>query len=649
MADESTISDSAADRDDGSDVDSVAKPSRRTFLIGAGILGGIGISVGAVEFATHQTQHAELPEHGLVPVTMALHVHASASEGPASMEAQLVQAARTGVDVLWWTDHDQRLCAHGAPTTVEFTGPAEQTTKSAALWTWNSTTAGQPVATKHTFVERDDLTAAILGDRDHAVLLGVQAATGTATQKLTGSAEDDLGRTTLADLVIKIDVYPTSVSDTSFLSMEVLTSYRPASTGREAGNYLLSYRIGGGRTAGVSKKVTPTSATITLDAPLNQWTTVTIRPQLDLANTWPGVDGRDSSLYAFSLRATAAHNSTAEGYLSNLVFDRGLHDRKAPLAVQNQLIAHYRPSFPGVRQIQGIELSLTVPHLGWYGETIAIPDLHNRPPLAQPDAAYAKSLVTMIHAANGLASYCHPFGTSNDVDSQLAQDTATKNKAAELVANRVLDCDLIEVGYRARGGCDLAHHVQLWDTLSQNALFLTANGVSDDHVGQDWLNSPLNFTSTAWSVDSQTHSLLDAMRRGRLYFSDPAHYRGRLDISIDGVGAMGGVAVITGASTSVEVLATDLPELGSVVMTRVDVDVSGQTLTRPEATLTTLARDRFGGDGIVTVNVDTSRSCFVRFVVRDHEGLEVGFTNPLWLLRSDPRHGIPKARSVNVT
>ena len=45
----------------------------------------------------------------------------------------------------------------------------------------------------------------------------------------------------------------------------------------------------------------------------------------------------------------------------------------------------------------------------------------------------------------------------------------------------------IEVGYKSRAGMDLAHHVGLWDILSRNAIFLTGNGVTDDHSGTNWL------------------------------------------------------------------------------------------------------------------------------------------------------------------
>ena len=45
---------------------------------------------------------------GLTSRSLAMHLHASASEGVGSVRAQLGQAATNGFDVAWFTDHDWR-------------------------------------------------------------------------------------------------------------------------------------------------------------------------------------------------------------------------------------------------------------------------------------------------------------------------------------------------------------------------------------------------------------------------------------------------------------------------------------------------------------------------------------------------------------
>ncbi len=620
--------------------------SRRRFLVGAATVAGAGVAAGSIKLATQQASGRTPAEHGLLPYRMAMHVHASASEGPGSMEAQLTQAARIGVDVLWWTEHDQRMCAHGAPTSLSFSGITEQQPKAnTAIWTWTPSTTGSATTTTNHFVAGGQ-SKDILNDRANALLLGVDAGVGAASHQLSGIADNELSRTSLAGMTISLDVYPTVISGSAFLSIELVTSYRPASVGRPAGSYKLSYRIGGGRQPGISTLVAPTLATVTLAAPKNTWTTVVIHPDQDLASLWPGVDGRDSSLYQLSVCATAADHGSAEGYLGNLVFDRAQIAGQDPLAIQQSLSAHYAPRFPSVKQIQALELSLGTPHVGWYGETVAIPDLTNQPAITATDPGYAGSLVKQVHAAKGLASYCHPYGTSSTLSAPADQDKATAALSSALIANRALGCDLLEVGYRARGGCDLAHHEKLWDNLSRNAVFITGTGVNDDHVGSDWLGAKLNFTSSAWAADSSVRSLLDAMKRGRLFFSDPARFQGRLDILLGGRSAMGAVSVSTSSHRSIAVLATGVPADGSVVMLRGTVDLAGASHTEPEIVRTTIRADNFDGDGEVSIDVNTTKSRFVRFVIYDGNGLEVGFTNPIWLLRSKLSGRIPADRLI---
>jgi hypothetical protein len=85
---------------------------------GGGILG-----IGALGLPTSSAAHQAFGQRE--PVTMAMHLHGSFSEGTASMDAHLQQAQRLGVDVLWWTDHDFRVAALGYRQAVRFDGPSE--------------------------------------------------------------------------------------------------------------------------------------------------------------------------------------------------------------------------------------------------------------------------------------------------------------------------------------------------------------------------------------------------------------------------------------------------------------------------------------------------------------------------------------------
>jgi len=73
---------------------------------------------------------------------MAMHVHAAFSEGTASMETHLDQAQKSGIDVLWWTEHDFRMVARNYPTVVHFDGLTETVSGSTVEWTPTNSGAG---------------------------------------------------------------------------------------------------------------------------------------------------------------------------------------------------------------------------------------------------------------------------------------------------------------------------------------------------------------------------------------------------------------------------------------------------------------------------------------------------------------------------
>src|SRR5215475_10517594 len=59
--------------------------------------------------------------NGMSAYSLAMHVHSSFSEFDGSMDAPLWQATQNAVDVLWWTEHDQRLNDLGYRRTAHFT------------------------------------------------------------------------------------------------------------------------------------------------------------------------------------------------------------------------------------------------------------------------------------------------------------------------------------------------------------------------------------------------------------------------------------------------------------------------------------------------------------------------------------------------
>ncbi len=571
-----------------------------------------------------------------------MHVHASASEGEASMAAQLVQAARTGVSVLWWTEHDHRMQAHTAPTQIRFSGLRE-TARDTAPWTWTALTDGPVNEARHDFVTPTNAPA--LGAHQHALHLAARSKDARlARHGLSGQAENLLNRTSLSGLTLTLDVLPNATSLAGFVAIEIVTSYRPVQGDQPAGLYRISYRIGGATRPGVSKRLDDVSAIVSLKAPQGKWRTLHIAPELDLVRLWPGIEGRDASLHSITLVASSRRAQPADAYFADLQFHRPNAQGQKPLAVQRQLMDRYSRDYPTVRQIQGLEISLTSPHLGWYGGTISLPDNTGLGPLPSHDVKVAYDAVAKIHNSGGLASYCHPFGTSQTVVPALEQDALVTSTSAQLIANRALGCDLLEVGYRVRGGCTLSQHETLWDNCSRNAIFLTGIGVSDDHAGLDWITARLNFVTWAWATDASETALLAALRRGRAFFGDLAKFHGTLDLRRDGVSVMGGVSISSATSQDLTVIATGLPDGGTVDVLVGTVDRAGAAHTKPVIRRTTLQPADFDATGSCTIHVDVAQPRFVRVVVVDAAGVSIALSNPTWFLRDAKGYRVSKAR-----
>ncbi|WP_433021617.1 hypothetical protein [Kribbella sp. CA-294648] len=616
--------------------------SRRTVIAGS--------ALAAVSAATAIGAKRWWPELGSAdgpfpstgkPYCMAMHVHASFSEGPGSMEAQLDQAVRSGVDVIWWTEHDHRMRAHGYQQEVTFGAQVER--ENDLAWRWIPSVQGKPVAIRRFGPLADPPPGR---SRSRGLRLGVTGTgTGTVEHRLTGQAENDRYRASLDGQVLEIDIFPVTVSAAAYLAIEILSSHRPRRNGRSAGRYRLSYRVGGGGLPG-ARKVRNRTGIVALEAPTGQWTTLRLIPADDLGALWPGLDGRDASMFELSVVAVADGKQQATADFAGLRFLRTRTTKTYPLRTQADLMTAYSPQFPTVRQIQALELSLTTPHLGWYGGKLALPDLSGREIEATQDPADATASVAMVHRSGGLASYNHPFGTDGGRLGATEQLKATRIKAAEMIANRALKCDLLEVGYRLRGGCDLSRHVSLWDSLSRNAVYLTGTGVSDDHKGIDWSKELLNFVTWAWATGTSTEELLAALRGGRAYFGDPNLFRGSLDMLVDDRVRMGSVSVSGEATRTLRILTTGLPDGGRVETVQGIVDRAGPDQTDPPVVRTALDPATFDRDGVATVEVDTSKSVFVRVEILTKEGIPAAFGNPVWLLRDAPAKSIPKDRAV---
>ncbi|MFC0553379.1 twin-arginine translocation signal domain-containing protein [Planotetraspora thailandica] len=577
------------------------------------------------------------------PISMAMHIHASWSEGAGSMQGHLEQATRTGIDVMWWTEHDFRMAEHGYPGVLHMNGPSEQVNGVACSWTEKREGT---LASSQVLWDKAMASPADASTPGSVRLSATSAGRDAAAVRISGDATNTVLQRSLYDQTIEVDVFPAEVSPHAYLAVVVTTSWRPATAGRPAGQYTLTYIVNG--TEGKSRTCTGLNAVVHLPARQGEWTTLRMSPAEDIARFWPDLESGDAAMLALTLGAVSEKERLADGWFDLLRISRPARSDDAVLQVQAALMAGYSAKFPAVRQYQGLEVSLVKPtHVNWFGPKITMPTFAKPTPTADPDPAAGLAIVSMIQSMGGLASYNHPFGTSTPANLPPAQQDAMRASVAKTVlADRAMGCDILEVGYPSRGGVDLDRHSQLWDVCSRNGMFLTGTGVSDDHSGQDWLGQKSNFVTWAHAPSRELADLLGSLSAGRVYFGDPARFSGVIDLQVDGAAPMGSVTVSTAATRTVRAILTGLPADSVVRIVQGTVDLAGPSKPEPGTTFTEMPSAAWAVQGFVDLPINTTAPRFVRVEVRDRAGTVLALSNPVWLLRDTPEGGIPAARRV---
>jgi hypothetical protein len=585
--------------------------------------------------------------------SMAMHIHSSFSEQDGSMDSQLFQAATNSVDVLWWTDHDHRMDGINYRDTVHFTSLTSE--KGAAgqggAWKWTKAESGPAASTSAGGIVTNPCSPndPVKGGSMHLTAKSKTTVTAKYGYYANCQPAGWNYRDNLTGQSLTIDVMLTSGWTRGYLELLIVSSYHEATLGRPGGNYTLSYQfVPPGAAAGsvangiqgvITVPVQPASST-------NPWATITITPSNDIAALWPDLDYRDFALWELTLSAVS-NGDQVGGYFDYLRFNRQISGEaflEQQMAMEEVLAAKY----PSVVQQQGLEISLSLPHINWFGGNVVIPDYGST--TAKTYGEYLlNTAIPQIHAAGGLASYNHPFGYGDPAElPQAQQDTLLAQVAANLLptatAPAVLGADLIEVGYLLRQGVDLAHHVALWDIMSRNAVFLTGNGVSDDHVGQNWFGIHNNWVTSAWAASTGQPDLLAALAAGRAWCGSLSAFQGSLDMLVDGSVPMGAVNVSSVTSRQLAASAAGIPSGGSVQILQGAVDYAGTSgLASNTQVIASYPGTAFAG-GPVTQSVDTSQDSFLRTQVLNAAGATVAVSNPVWLLQNAPPGGIPAPR-----
>lgn len=559
---------------------------------------------------------------GLSPIRNAMHVHGSWSEGTASWESQYAQAAAIGTDVLWLTDHDFRALAYKYIDSL--TGVPMVATESGSL--------SQSTAT----IDSKGLTRVVAESASASAPASVSYAV-----PVKPTAFDKM-RVSIAGQQLTVAFPSARIDSGGTYDVVLQLSNHPAYGSRPAGQFALHYRFGdlgnaryvdSSRIVGVMTAPTPAAGS-----------QITIDPTADVTALWPDMLAIDNSLFMLTLVATSPAKGTVVDVSVTIDFARSQNDAADVTNNQQTIIDTYGPRYPNLNAYPTSEISFLLPHIIPFGVTPMWPD--QAPIVANETAGYG-SVVDSVHAQGGLVSYNHPFGDTQNALFPAAQQTALRRSTfATMMADNLMGCDILEVGYTTRGSCTTQTFLDLWDTFSRHAVFITGNGVNDDHSGLHWSSLTNGFATGIWATSPSQENLVAALAAGRAYSYHAGHWpNGQLDLLVGDQIPMGNVEQSSRTSRLLEIGAANLPSGSVVDVVQGPVDYTGND---PGTTvIDSIPAAKFGSSGMASLRIQTPNSSFVRTQVRNAAGAIIGISNPVWTLKAQPPAGIPASRATS--
>ncbi len=604
----------------------------RTWLRLAILLVGFALAVHACRRASQEPR----------AYSVQLHLHGPFSEGEGSIDSHSHEASDVGCDVLWWSEHDFRLLDYGLVSRFGFEAWQEELGRNEAWTTPFKRTPGtkgllftaKPEGTKANFVR----APAPVKEGEHSLRLLAQT-TGPEYEPLTVvfSAAGMLQRRSLATgVTLRLAAWPQELAGEARLVLEVQLSEHAPRGGLGLEPLVLRYEIEAeDRPARSAPRRTGAVYHLPMVCARERWNELEFELSRDAVRGFPEIPGEDNALVHLTLGVETRKGGSAAVFFDDL---RILQQRSGPpvYARQAQLLDAVGELYPRLTQLQGLELSPDSHHLNLFCEETPLPDYEAIARATPPDPAdpacfereafYQRALdwaVAETHARGGLVSYNHPFGRTFE-QGEASDGPSETNEAllARLLSQRAQGADLLEVGYRKRGGATLDDHLWLWDQAALAGLRLVGIGVSDSHGGREnrWRGQPNNFVSWIYARSPAKRDLLAGLRAGRVFFGDIERFDGTLDLALDSGEVMG--ASLVGAPPELEVT---LSATGTKAGQLVWVVESGQRCASyPVAGPRFRQRHR--------LVLPARGAAFVRFELHDESGA-IALSNPLHFLR----------------
>jgi hypothetical protein len=559
------------------------------------------------------------------PRSVQLHLHGSLSEGAGTMSGSITSAEVNRIDVLWWTDHDFQYYPERL---MELTGfDFETGTLQSTVPSWPSTTVRDVrwVELADTFpLSASEVRAS--SARSGAFgwhLEGTGADAGDwQQQSFTLSVEPRLNfKALLAGIDLGFWVRPLVDDAGAELFITIPLSARDAGDDSLPESYRAIHFF---RSAeDYSSLSDETNHYVRIPGAVGEWTEVTADLSA-LAERFSPDLGLDQHAELLIVTVRAQEGATASFDLDDLRWGQALVGE----ALRSEQRAFLDEQPTDVVQLVGAELTLLPEgHLNAFGADVPFLPYADRDDLSAADA------VELVHASGGLTSFNHIFGVTGSLVEEAERAVAVDETITALVESAVWGCDLLEVGYRQRGG-ELDDFLAVWDALSAAGVFVTGEGASDAHDDVGWSIMQNRFVTWVPAGEPSEAELLWNLRRGAAWFGDPVAFEGghvAVSLSAPALRAtMGQVVVGAAGPVTLQVTADPLR--------------AGQTL-RLLADGLEVARWPVEADGALTVEaeVDPTGGRAARVELLNAAGAGILFTNPIYFLDSDPGT-IPEVR-----
>ena len=549
------------------------------------------------------------------PVMVALHTHASFSEGTASVDTQMDLMSRSGYDAVFWTEHDWRLSGTDYPLAYSFEDDMD-------LSTWLMVPRRLDPSLQAEVAPSD--RRASHGARSlefSAARRGPMGGNPPAAAWAFRAARGHHIRALAQDLSVALDLFPDLDNPLgSEFTIELELSDQPRVHRR------LLYRVETLPGAGAPRQVvlpSPFSSTETSVVTIEpgRWTRIVIPVTAHARALFP--EGLDNALTGIQF-GIAVHEGAARWDLDNLQIEVAVTGDPL-LALQESWTGLY----PGLYSHVSAEISYYIPHFNSYTSQRFLLDYATVTP-----EEYVAAARDETHRRQGAFSLTHPMGFGVPYSPQHVEDQ---------FRHRFFGADLLEVGYRFRGGADLRQHLAFWDRGLGAGIPASGIGVTDAHGpgrGNGFARDENNFaTWLGWfggindtpEVDpSSRDGLIDALLAGRLVFGDPLLFHGALRLDMDQVHGPGAVVIGPARVHTVVLDGEELPAGG-----RADLVLDGRVHST----------EAIDAAGRVHLRSDLPAvGQAVRAEVWDARGEPVVFTNTILLLRDLPPEGIPAAR-----